>query len=64
MLMEFLQFTFQGFWTFIGVTILLGIVVNAPTQLVKTFLHYRAINKLGWPEKSKSWEKNDADDNS
>jgi D-alanyl-lipoteichoic acid acyltransferase DltB (MBOAT superfamily) len=48
-MMDFLTFTFQGFWHFLGVAILLGMVLNFILAMYnRTFRHYN-IRKHGYP---------------
>mgnify|MGYP003612988700 CR=1 FL=1 len=48
-MIEFLKFTFQGFWYFLGVTILLGMVLNFILSMYnRTFRHFN-IRKHSYP---------------
>lgn len=47
--MEFLQFTFQSFWHFIGTAILLGGVLNFIFVMWNRFWRHWNIRKHGWP---------------
>ena len=48
-MMDLLNFTFQSFWHFIGVAILLGMVLNSILFIYnRAFRHYN-IRKHGYP---------------
>ena len=48
-MIESLNFTFQGFWYFLGVTILLGMVLNFILSMYnRTFRHFN-IRKHSYP---------------
>lgn len=52
-MMEFLEFTFQSLWHFIGMTILLNgllyFTVNGILRIWRYFLRCLMVRKQGWP---------------
>lgn len=48
-MMEFLIFTFQSFWHFVGVVILLYVPVEILKFAINRPLRHRNIMKHGWP---------------
>ena len=48
-MLETLNFIFQSFWHFIGSLMILAVIVNAPTALVKAIFTGINTRKHGWP---------------
>jgi len=48
-MIEFLQFTFQNFWTWLGVMILIGVPVNFCLRVISRLIRSSNIKAKGWP---------------
>jgi hypothetical protein len=57
-MLEILNFAFQSFWHFLGCVIILGVIVNAPTALVRAIFEGINTRKHGWNTESTSKIKN------
>jgi len=48
-MIEILNFVFSGFWTFVGMMMLLTCTGNLILYLFRSFLRHRTIRKNGYP---------------
>lgn len=48
-MIQFLNFTFQGFWTFVGMVILIGMPLNFLNAIITLLIRHRTIRKHGYP---------------
>ena len=49
-MIEFLEFTFRSFWTFIGVLILISVPLNFLFKMWNRFWRHMSIRKHGYPQ--------------
>ena len=58
-LQDFLTFTFQSFWHFIGIFMLITIPFNFITKMTKIFMDSFNIKKHGWNPTEKTKEEDE-----
>jgi hypothetical protein len=46
---EFFEFACSGFWTYIGVLIIISIPGNIIVRIWKAYLKHKTIKSIGWP---------------